>query len=160
MTADASLMFSSASESAIDQVVNPSAFPAGCLFVSDVETNAYSVFIRGAVPGALVSFARTPGKAAMPRASRHVVGGPACVRRRTAALARVSRATPRLRLRVQLLGRPVPRHERHGPEPYLFLLPPHAVLLGPGAGSARLRALSCNLLYAAAMGGRCARGTT
>jgi hypothetical protein len=70
MTADASLVFSSTSESAIDQAVNPQAFPPGCLFISDVETRAFAVFVRGATPGALTSFARAPGKGPIPRASR------------------------------------------------------------------------------------------
>lgn len=69
MTADASLVFSSTSESAIDQAVNPQAFPPGCLFISDVETRAFAVFVRGATPGALTSFARAPGKGPIPRAS-------------------------------------------------------------------------------------------
>jgi hypothetical protein len=73
MTADASLVFSSTSESAIDQAVNPQAFPPGCLFVSDVETSAWAVFVRGATPGALTSFARAPGKGPIPRASRCVL---------------------------------------------------------------------------------------
>jgi hypothetical protein len=73
MTADASLMFSSTSDSAISQVENPHAFPAGCLFISDIDGNAYNVFVRGALPGALTSFARAGGKPPMPRANRHVL---------------------------------------------------------------------------------------
>ena len=66
MTADAALVFSTTTESAIDQVVNPQAFPAGCCFVSDVDANAYNVFVKGACPGALTSFGRAK---AIPRAS-------------------------------------------------------------------------------------------
>ena len=48
VTADAALIFSTSTESAIDQALNPQAFPAGCCFVSDVDGNAYNVFVKNA----------------------------------------------------------------------------------------------------------------
>lgn len=61
-TADAALVFSTTTDSAIDQATNPQAFPPGCCFVSDVDADAYDVLVKGACPGALTSFARAPGK--------------------------------------------------------------------------------------------------
>ena len=69
LTADAALVFSTTTASAIEQAVNPQAFPAGCVFVSDVDANAYNVFVKGAVPGALTSFARAAGKGPLQRAN-------------------------------------------------------------------------------------------
>ena len=46
----------------------PQAFPAGCLFISEVDSQPYNVFVRGAIPGALTSFARAAGRGAIPRA--------------------------------------------------------------------------------------------
>ena len=66
MTPDAALMFASTSDSALVQAENPQAFPPGALFISDVQCSAYNIFVRGAVPGALTSFARAK---AIPRAS-------------------------------------------------------------------------------------------
>ena len=99
MTPDAALVFSSTTDSAISQTINPQArsaragaraaagrrvrqisayrnvpgaslqaFPAGCLFISEVDSQPYHVFVRGAVPGALTSFARAAGRGAIPRA--------------------------------------------------------------------------------------------
>ena len=58
LSANAALIFSTTSASAIGQAVNPQMFPAGCCFVSDVDANAYNTFVKLACPGSLTSFAR------------------------------------------------------------------------------------------------------
>lgn len=69
LSADAALIFSTTSASAIGQAVNPQMFPAGCCFVSDVDANAYNTFVKLACPGSLTSFARAAGKGPIPRAN-------------------------------------------------------------------------------------------
>jgi hypothetical protein len=63
MAADGSLLFSTTSDSAIDQCESVMSFPEGCVFVSDVP-DQFAVFVGGACPGRLLSFVLRPAAAA------------------------------------------------------------------------------------------------
>lgn len=66
MTPDASLLFSTTMDSAIDQC-QFQVFPSDCLFVSTVA-DAYSVFVQNRCPGRLVPFAHSASP--LPRGDR------------------------------------------------------------------------------------------
>ena len=125
MTADAALVFSSSTASAIDQAVNPAAFPPGCLFVSDCDARAYAVFVRGATPGSLKQFARGAGQGPMHRNSR-------CARSTNALVRMPAMHTDAAPVALQLVWWPLPHRQRHRPQPHQFHAP-HAVVQRPDA---------------------------